>query len=441
MRKSELFDAYLSDSLTIEQAEELKKVLATENGSNEFMRYVTESQLLCEILMKKQELDRPEQAKKTFVIPIFIIAAAAALIAIIILLKTPAETSPETTVNKKNPVEKVPEPIYKVYKSSEIKNLVLADGTNVHSQGDGELMIIDRNNVSVKNGLFTFQVKARIKEPPFRIQMSNGSIEVIGTAFDIIDSPQRSSIAVSEGTVRFLAKGKELILHAGDSASADRSALTKSEEKLNEKLELLIDGEYTADKKAFRDASPNNRTGWASWNRGDDGAVKQVLDENNHAIEFTKSGRLGVANFNINGKLTISSWLKPNGTQKHFQTILSNGDSSWRMSFFEDTFKAHFAITGLSPEYLNSKQSLSPKKWSLVTGVYDGSMLKLYINGVLDSEVSVTGTVGQYKGNVEVAGNYAQQNRIFEGTLDGVSVYSRALSDLEVLKLYQNGRP
>ena len=443
MRKSELFDAYMSDSLSITQAEELKKVLSTENGSKEFMQYVTESQLICDILEKKQALNKAdEKAKKNPFIPIIILAAAAALITLVILISTPSDANPVVTVDEREkPTEKILKIVPKTYMSNEIKALELADGSIVQSKGFGEMTVFDRNKVSVKNGLFTFQVKPRTNEAPFKIQMSNGTIEVIGTAFDIVDSQERSSIKVSEGTVRFISNGKELILNAGDSASSDKSVLAKSKENLDDKLELLIDGEYTDDKKAFRDISGKKRTGWASWFRGDDGAVKQVKSEDNHAIEFTKSGRLGVANFNISGPLTLSSWVKPNGMKKHFQTILSNGDTSWRLAFFEETFKAHFAISGMSPEYVNSKQSLIPNKWSLITGVYTGSKLKVYINGVLDSEVTVSGSVGEYKGNVEVAGNHQKPNRIFEGTLDGVTAYSRALSDLEVLNLFQKGRP
>ena len=443
MRKSELFDAYMSNSLSAEQTEELKKVLATEKGSEEFMHYVTESQLICDILDKKQAIiNTDNKAKKNPFIPFIILAAAAALITLVILIATPSVTNPEITIDKKEkPSEGIPKIAPKTYMSNEIKALELVDGSIVQSKGFGEMTVFDRNKVSVKNGLFTFQVKPRKNEAAFKIQMSHGTIEVIGTAFDIVDSPERSSIKVTEGTVRFISNGKELILNAGDSASSDKSVLAKSVENLDDKIELLIDGEYTDDKKAFRDISGKKRTGWASWARGDDGAVKQVSSEDNHAIEFTNSGRLGIANFNLSGPLTLSSWVKPNGMKKLSQTILSNGDTSWRLAFFKETFKAHFAISGMSPEHVNSKQSLIPNKWSLITGVYNGSKLKIYINGVLDSEIAVSGSVGEYKGNVEVAGNHQQPNRIFEGTLDGVTVYSRALSDLEVLKLFDKGRP
>ena len=76
MRKSELFDAYLGDSLSAEQADQLKKVLATEAGSEEFMRHITETQIMCEILEKQQEIqkEKPVSAKPNKFIPFIIIS-------------------------------------------------------------------------------------------------------------------------------------------------------------------------------------------------------------------------------------------------------------------------------------------------------------------------------------------------------------------------------
>ena len=121
--------------------------------------------------------------------------------------------------------------------------------------------------------------------------------------------------------------------------------------------------------------------------------------------------------------------------------MLSNGNSSWRMSLDKSSQKALFSINGMTPASLSSKTTVQPNTWQLITAVYDGGNLKLYINGLLDNFKPVTGTILQYKGNIEVGGNHEAWNRNFEGALDGVQVYSRDLSDLEILKLFQNGRP
>ena len=444
MRKSELFDAYLSNSLTPEQAEELKKVLKTESGSSEFMHYVTESQLMCDILEKNSELDVKESdtpKKKKTLIPFIIATAIAASIAIFALIQTPSKTPSTVTIIEKGVKKDVLLSQQKVYKTEDIDNIILPDGTAVQSRGTGQLIVKDKNNVSISKGIFTFQVKPRKGQTPFRIQMSHATIEVIGTAFDLVDNHEMSSITVSEGIVKFIQDNKEIVLKAGDSAQANKDSLVKNLNDSKGSLELSIDGKYTNDKAAFRDTSGKNRTGWASWDKGDDGAVKQIVDQGNAAIAFSKSGRLGIKKFELNGPFSLNCWVKPNGKVKEFQTMISNGNSSWRLSLDKDSLKPHFAISGLDSESITASRPLVSNQWHLVSAVYTGSSLKLYIDGILDSQINTNGTIGQYKGNIEVGGNHEAWGRNFEGALDGVQIYSRSQSDLDILKLFQQGRP
>ena len=269
--------------------------------------------------------------------------------------------------------------------------------------------------------------------------MTHGKIQVIGTAFDILDTPERSSIKVTEGIVKFIKDDEELLLQAGDSAQADSSGLQKAVIATDNGLELFIDGKYTDDKAAFRDISGKDRTGWASWTPGDEGAVKQVVDGGNEAIAFTKSGRIGIKTFEINGPLTLSAWVKPSGKITANQAIISNGSSSWCLSMNENTLVPKFSING--SDRVLAKTPLIAGNWRLVSAVYDGKLLKIYIDGVLVDTTEAGQSMGTYEGTIELAGNNENWNRNFEGRLDDMRIYSRALNDLEILKLFQDGRP
>ena len=440
MRKSEIFDAYLSDSLTEEQAEKLKEILKTDDGSKEFMQYITETQVMCEILetKKEQAKETPKKAKNP-VIPFFIAAAVAAGIAIFILLKTPVEPQTGTTVTKKGVDDGGSIKTEKVFKSHEIKNLLLTDGTRVSSSGNGFMTVFNEDKVKISNGKFTFQVKSRKGQTPFSIDMTHGKIQVIGTAFDILDTADRSSIRVTEGIVKLIKGDQELLLQAGDSAHADSGGLQKSIIATDKGLELFIDGKYTQDKAAFQDISGKNRTGWASWTPGDEGAVKQVIDGGNEAIAFTKSGRIGIKTFEIDGPLTLSAWVKPTGKITANQAIISNGSSSWCLSMNENTLTPKFSINGKDAVIADSP--LIAGNWRLVSAVYNGKLIKIYIDGVLVNSTETRQPVGKYAGTIELAGNNESWYRNFEGRLDDMRIYSRALNDLEILKLFQDGRP
>jgi hypothetical protein len=81
-------------------------------------------------------------------------------------------------------------------------------------------------------------------------------------------------------------------------------------------------------------------------------------------------------------------------------------------------------------------------EWYFVVGTYDGAAIKLYVNGVLVNSLEATGAMKDYGMDLYIArtGNKSDYyNTTFHlpGKVDDVRIYSRALSDKEILKLYQ----
>ncbi len=81
-------------------------------------------------------------------------------------------------------------------------------------------------------------------------------------------------------------------------------------------------------------------------------------------------------------------------------------------------------------------------QWYFVVGTYDGAAIKLYVNGILINSLETTGTMKDYGMDLYIArlGNKSDYyNTTFHlpGQVDDVRIYSRALSDKEILKLYQ----
>jgi hypothetical protein len=68
--------------------------------------------------------------------------------------------------------------------------------------------------------------------------------------------------------------------------------------------------------------------------------------------------------------------------------------------------------------------------WFVVGGTYDGSAMKIYINGVLDATKSQTGSVSS-NGAFNVGYLY-NTSRNFNGKIDEVRVWKRALSQTEI---------
>jgi hypothetical protein len=76
--------------------------------------------------------------------------------------------------------------------------------------------------------------------------------------------------------------------------------------------------------------------------------------------------------------------------------------------------------------------------WTHYVGTYDGSMMRLYMNGV---EVASTSKTGSLNNNFQsfFIGKYSGGGYEFNGIIDDVRVYNRGLSATDVKKLYNSG--
>jgi hypothetical protein len=81
--------------------------------------------------------------------------------------------------------------------------------------------------------------------------------------------------------------------------------------------------------------------------------------------------------------------------------------------------------------------------WSLITGTWDGSTLKTYINGVLkksNTDVPSGGIDNCSGGTLRIGKWWSQDIAPFNGFIDDIRIYSRALSQAEIEQLYLEGQ-
>lgn len=92
-----------------------------------------------------------------------------------------------------------------------------------------------------------------------------------------------------------------------------------------------------------------------------------------------------------------------------------------------------------SSSYINTGEWICPNKWYFAVIIFDGSFHKIYINGVLKQNVP-TAFNGFLSCNSELRfGNWWQSDLIpFNGKMDDIRWYNRALNDQEVTALYGN---
>jgi len=143
--------------------------------------------------------------------------------------------------------------------------------------------------------------------------------------------------------------------------------------------------------------------------------------------------------------ITLEAWIYPRSTSGAEQDFVSkDGESANRqylMNFTdENKIRVHvWTSTGL--HMIDSGTSLSINTWYHVAMTYDGASLKAYINGVLDITTSANGTIVTTTQPVRIGGGAptGESQLYFNGLVDEVALYGRALSAAEIRSLYDAG--
>src|SRR3989344_7510129 len=163
------------------------------------------------------------------------------------------------------------------------------------------------------------------------------------------------------------------------------------------------------------------------------------------AMKFDGSNDLILAPLvtNATQNVTVSTWVNWNGTTAGDQVVVYNGHtgSDGFGIFISDgncgsgsTIVVH--LGGVNCNATASSATLSAKTWTHIAETRDATTWTLYVNGVAQGTGATspnTPTIATAVGASHLATN------VFNGSLDDVRIYSRALSASEVKQLYLSG--
>ena len=83
---------------------------------------------------------------------------------------------------------------------------------------------------------------------------------------------------------------------------------------------------------------------------------------------------------------------------------------------------------------------LSANIWNHLVGTYDGTTLRIYVDGVLAGSTVAVGTIDATTLDSLIGVHNSLATNFFNGLLDDVRIYNRALSNDEIKQLYNMGR-
>ena len=132
-------------------------------------------------------------------------------------------------------------------------------------------------------------------------------------------------------------------------------------------------------------------------------------------------------------ELTISCWVRWSATLRRHLVKKSDASNGYRL-WISAGGNIHLELLfGGTAKTVSSAATIPINQWKHVCARYDGSELRLFINGT--KEAAATAATGSLAATTEPLWVGHHDGRHFMGFLKEVSVYDRALSDAEIANL------
>jgi hypothetical protein len=195
------------------------------------------------------------------------------------------------------------------------------------------------------------------------------------------------------------------------------------------------------------DSSGNNNSGSlinSSRTVGLYGQALQVTGSNSSHASIPASASIN----SMTNQITVSAWVRPNVQPVGFRAVVNRqiGDSLHPDQFFlgfgprNQVMKYKWEIGTSDGEGNVYEGSPTTDRWVHMVGTYDGSMMRLYVDGVQIGSSPLTGNILVDNNPVTIgaAENYGEGTPLgdrFNGLIDEVRIYNRALSATEVKNL------
>jgi hypothetical protein len=148
------------------------------------------------------------------------------------------------------------------------------------------------------------------------------------------------------------------------------------------------------------------------------------------------------ASLSISTAITVSFWIYPRTFAPETQAVLSKGSSGSNCNYdfhlYTNTLRWSTCVGGSLNELVATLGA--ENTWYYIVGTYDGSVKRLYVNGELIASLSQTGILPTNTLPLTIGSAPNWYGTFFNGIIDEVRIYNRALSEDEIKHLYYEYR-
>lgn len=150
------------------------------------------------------------------------------------------------------------------------------------------------------------------------------------------------------------------------------------------------------------------------------------------------------------GEITVETWVKPAGlTGNHnvIATKLANGAEGFLLNVQSSDGHLRWlvgsSVNGVHGEVI-STDPLPLNTWTHIAAVYDGSEIRLYLNGILDQQVAYAGGMDTFNGEDLMLGTCSQLPHLahkFYGAIDELRIWDFAREEADIVRQMRQELP
>ena len=191
---------------------------------------------------------------------------------------------------------------------------------------------------------------------------------------------------------------------------------------------------------------------------GNDGSLEGGLDVTDfhdgvmgRAVEFNGSSNyIKVDSVVVSNptSLTITSWFKKQGEGSNYECVLHQGSDTsigssayWMGVDLNDYLTATIgARTGVGWAAGRTTTKTVLGEWNYLVASWNGSIVKVYINGEYNRQYTLT-TYSSINTPTRMGASSDSSNYQFNGSIDDVRIYTKALTSAQIQQHYAEGLP
>ena len=143
----------------------------------------------------------------------------------------------------------------------------------------------------------------------------------------------------------------------------------------------------------------------------------------------------------ITQQISLAAWVYP--TSQKTQEIVRKGagvygpDAAPYSLSLAGTGEIVFSLRPYLQFAQVRKTDYPLNKWFFVVGTYDGTKMKLYVNGKLENSRPISGILQKNSSPLLIGTRLKLPADTFHGKIDELHIYNRALSEAEIITLYK----